>query len=99
YMHEDALIDPYFGEGKNPDNYAKPVQILAPRCAALGMKFYTGTMFPKEYRNQIFIAEHGSGVADARVTLVRLDGNKAVAYEPFVTGWKHEGRNWGRPTD
>jgi len=99
YIHEDDLVDPYFGVGKNLDGFTKPAQVLAPRCAALGMRFYTGTMFPAEYKNQIFIAEHGSGTADARVTLVRLDGNKAVSYEPFATGWKQEGRNWGRPTD
>ena len=37
-----------------------PVQNLDPHVAALGMRFYTGTMFPEAYRQQIFIAEHGS---------------------------------------
>ena len=25
-----------------------------------GMRFYSGSMFPEEYRNSIFIAMHGS---------------------------------------
>jgi glucose/arabinose dehydrogenase len=99
YVHEDDLVDPYFGQGKDLKNFTKPAQVLAPRCAALGMRFYTGKMFPAEYHNQIFIAEHGSGTAPARVTLVRLDGNKATAYETFAEGWLQDGRNWGRPTD
>ncbi len=33
---------------------------LGPHVASLGIRFYTGDMFPSEYKNQIFIAEHGS---------------------------------------
>jgi len=100
YVHEAALMDPYFGIGRKAEDYEVPVQVLGPHVAALGMRFYTGAMFPKEYRNQVFIAEHGSGNKVAgRVTLVRLDGNKAVSYEPFAEGWLQDGRNWGRPTD
>jgi glucose/arabinose dehydrogenase len=67
------------------------------------MRFYTGTMFPAEYRNQIFIAEHGSWnrskKSGYRVTLVRVQGSKAVAYEPFATGWLQNESPWGRPSD
>jgi glucose/arabinose dehydrogenase len=68
------------------------------------MRFYTGTQFPATYRNQIFIAEHGSWnrskKAGYRVTLVKLDekGN-AVSYEPFAEGWLQGERAWGRPAD
>lgn len=71
--------------------------------AALGMRFYTGQMFPEEYRNQVFIAEHGSWNRTVpigyRITLVRLDGEKAVSYEVFAAGWLREGDAWGRPVD
>ena len=70
---------------------------------ALGLKFYTGTQFPEAYRNQIFIPEHGSWNrkerAGYRVTLVRLDGNKATSYEPFITGWNQPDGVLGRPAD
>ncbi|HYN22547.1 MAG TPA: hypothetical protein VE078_16425, partial [Thermoanaerobaculia bacterium] len=63
-----------------------------------------GSMFPSEYRNRIFIAEHGSWNRDEpigyRVTMVRLEGNRAVAYETFAEGWlRKDGEAWGRPAD
>jgi glucose/arabinose dehydrogenase len=33
---------------------------LAPHVAALGIKFYRGNMFPKSYKNNALIAEHGN---------------------------------------
>jgi glucose/arabinose dehydrogenase len=68
------------------------------------MRFYTGTRFPAEYRNQVFIAEHGSWNRSQkigyRVTLVRLDPNgKALSYEPFAEGWLQGQQAWGRPAD
>jgi len=63
--------------------------------------FYTGDQFPARYRNQIFIAEHGSWnrsrKSGYRITLVRLDGNRVVSYEPFAQGWLQDQDNWGRP--
>ena len=60
-------------------------------------------MFPEEYRGQVFIAEHGSWNRSKkigyRVTLVRLDGNEAVSYEPFASGWLQGQRASGRPVD
>jgi len=68
------------------------------------MRFYTGTQFPPAYRNQVFIAEHGSwnrsGKIGYRVTMVTLDANgKATAYEPFAQGWLQGEQAWGRPAD
>jgi glucose/arabinose dehydrogenase len=76
---------------------------LGPHVASLGMRFYTGSMFPAEYRNQIFIAEHGSWNRSKpigyRVTLVRLKGGRAASYETFAQGWLKGGSAWGRPVD
>ena len=62
--------------------------------------FYTGAMFPKQYQNQFFVAEHGSWnrseKAGYRVMLGRLTGEKGQ-YEPFVTGWLQGESAWGRP--
>jgi glucose/arabinose dehydrogenase len=67
------------------------------------MKFYTGRMFPAQYRHQIFIAEHGSWNRTApigyRISLVRLEANQAVEYSVFAQGWLRQGRAWGRPVD
>jgi len=89
------------------------VQKLGPHVAAIGMRFYTGRMVPPEYRNQIFIAEHGSWNRSApigyRVMLVKLEGTRAVSYTPFAEGWLRGTRRssgdttigdaWGRPAD
>jgi len=103
FFHGGDIKDPEFGEGKNPDDYIKPVQKLGPHVAALGMRFYTGQMFPAEYRNQVFIAEHGSWNRSERigyrVMLVKLNGNTAVSYEPFAEGWLQGNNVTGRPVD
>ncbi|HOB74291.1 MAG TPA: sorbosone dehydrogenase family protein [Phycisphaerae bacterium] len=95
--------DPEFGRGKDCSQFTPPVLELPAHVAALGMRFYTGKMFPKEFQNQIFIAEHGSWNRTVpvgyRVTLVRLEGNRAVRYEPFATGWLQGREAWGRPVD
>jgi glucose/arabinose dehydrogenase len=103
FFHGNDIKDPEYAEGKKPTDYVRPVQTLGPHVAALGMRFYTGTMFPEDYRNQIFIAERGSWNRSEkigyRVTLVRLEGNKAVSYEPFAEGWLQGESVSGRPVD
>jgi glucose/arabinose dehydrogenase len=107
YCHGGDLLDPDFGEGRTCTDYTPPAQNLGPHVASLGLRFYTGEMFPEEYRNQIFIAEHGSwnrspeaGHTGHRLTLVRLEGSEAVSYEPFAEGWlQSDNTAWGRPVD
>jgi glucose/arabinose dehydrogenase len=103
HCHGGTISDPEFGARRQCSEFTPPVQDLGPHVAALGMRFYTGTMFPAAYRNQIFIAEHGSWNRSTpvgyRVTLVRLDDNRGVSYEPFAEGWLQDGRAWGRPVD
>ncbi|MFZ4537098.1 PQQ-dependent sugar dehydrogenase [Propionivibrio sp.] len=103
YCHGGGLPDPDFGAKHTCEEFAAPAQKLGPHVAALGMRFYTGTLFPPEYRNQIFIAEHGSWNRSKkigyRITLVRLQGSKAVAYETFASGWLQGETAWGRPAD
>ncbi len=105
YCHQGNLLDDEFGAGRSCDDYTAPAQNLGPHVAALGMRFYTGDMFPAEYKNQIFIAEHGSwnrtDKIGYRTSLVRLEGNKAISYETFASGWlKNDGETvWGRPVD
>jgi glucose/arabinose dehydrogenase len=103
YCHGGTIADPEFGRKRACNEFTAPAQNLGPHVAALGMRFYTGAQFPAAYRNQIFIAEHGSWNRSKkigyRITLVRLEGNKAVAYEPFATGWLQGEKAWGRPVD
>jgi glucose/arabinose dehydrogenase len=103
YCHAGTILDQDFGAGRTCAAYAPPERTLGAHVAALGMRFYTGTMFPPEYRGQIFIAEHGSWnrvlPVGYRIMLVRLAGGHAVSYEPFVKGWLRGGTAWGRPVD
>lgn len=100
YCHGGDISDPKFDEHACSE-FTPPVQKLGPHVAALGVKFYTGDMFPAAYKNQILIAEHGSWNRDTpigyRIMMVKLDGNKAVSYEPFAEGWLENGKAWGRP--
>jgi len=103
YCHAGEILDPEFGSGKDCGDYTPPAQKLGPHVAPLGLEFYSGDMFPAEYRGQIFIAEHGSWNRSKkigyRITLVRLEGGRAVSYEPFADGWLQNESVSGRPVD
>jgi glucose/arabinose dehydrogenase len=103
YCHGGTIADPEFGKVRSCAEFVKPAQNLGPHVAALGLRFYTGSMFPAQYRNQLFIAEHGSWNRSKkigyRVMLVKLDGDRVTGYEPFAEGWKQGEDAWGRPVD
>jgi len=104
YCHGGDIPDPEFGAQHACKEFVPPAQKLGPHVASLGMRFYTGAQFPPAYRNQIFIAEHGSWNRSQkigyRVTLVELDdARKPVKYSPFAEGWLQGDRVWGRPAD
>ena len=103
FCHGGDLPDPEFGNDRSCEGFVAPARDLGPHVASLGMRFYTGKMFPEPYHGQIFIAEHGSWnrlrKTGYRVTLVRLQGNKAVSYEVFAGGWEKANSRWGRPAD
>ncbi len=104
YCHAGTIPDPDYGKKRACSEFAKPAQLLGAHVAPLGMRFYTGTQFPAAYRNQIFIAEHGSWNRSRkvgyRVTLVRLDAQRRpIGYEPFATGWLQGEETRGRPAD
>ena len=105
YCHGGYVRDPEHGTKRTCGDLRPPARRLDAHAAALGMRFYSGTMFPSEYREQIFVAEHGSWnrskKSGYRVVLVRLEDDKAVAYEPFISGWLDKASDipWGRPVD
>ncbi|PST84007.1 sorbosone dehydrogenase [Pedobacter yulinensis] len=103
YFHQGTIPDPDFAKGKNASDYIPPVANLHPHGAALGMKFYTGSMFPEAYKNQIILAEHGSWNRSKpigyQLSLVKLNGNKLAEYATFASGWLKNGKAWGRPVD
>lgn len=101
--HGRAVRDPEFGRAGACESQVPPAAELGAHVAALGMRFYTGDMFPEEYRGDLFHAEHGSWNRSSkvgyRVMRTRLDGGRVEAVEPFATGWLRGQREWGRPVD
>lgn len=106
YCHGGAIPDPEFSAAGRCEDAVPPARALGPHVAPLGMKFYTGRMFPREYRDQIFIAEHGSwnrsreaGKTGHGVAVVRLNDGQAVSYETFMDGFLDGDEARGRPVD
>jgi glucose/arabinose dehydrogenase len=103
HCHGDALPDPDHNAGRPCREFTPPARLLDPHVAALGMRFYTGRMFPERYWGGIFIAEHGSWNRSTpigyRVAFVAVEGSRAASYEPFATGWLRGGVAAGRPAD
>jgi glucose/arabinose dehydrogenase len=103
YCHQGDTPDPEFGARRACSEFVPPVLKQGGHVAPDGLKFYTGTMFPAEYRNRILIAQHGSWnrsrKSGYRVVMVTVADGKAVRQEPFVEGWLDDERHWGRPVD
>jgi glucose/arabinose dehydrogenase len=103
YCHGGDIPDPKYGAKRDCSKVVPPVAKFEAHVAVLGMRFYTGKMFPAEYHNSIFIAEHGSwnrrNKIGYRLRLVRIKNNKVVKQEVFAEGWLEEDKIWGRPAD
>jgi len=105
YCHEGSVKDPEFGDKRPCSDFSPPADKLGPHVAPLGLKFYNGAMFPGSYKNQIFVAEHGSWDRSKKsghnVSLVRFNNNKVAGHEVFASGWLNDATQkvWGRPVD
>lgn len=107
YCHQGDVLDPEYGKNRSCDQFTPPALNLGAHMAPLGMKFYTGNMFPAEYKNSMLIAQKGSWNRDPKqgYNLIRVtvaaDG-KATSH-PFIDGFLENDRGdppmWGRPTD
>src|SRR5712672_1130690 len=104
YCLQGNIVDPEFGWGKSCADYTAPVGLLGPHAAALGMRFYTGSMFPKAYKNAIIIARHGSWNRSNKiggdVVVVKLNKDGTMkSMEPLITGFLEDNKYIGRPVD
>lgn len=91
YCHQGDVADPDFGSKRPCSDFVPPVQFMGPHVAAIGMRFYTGSMFPAEYRNAAIIAQHGSWNRSEpigyRLMVAKTDGREVSSFEPLVTGF------------
>src|SRR6185295_19266539 len=60
FCHQGTIADPEFGWGKKCSDFAQPALLLGAHAGSLGMRFYTGKMFPAKYHGAMFVARHGS---------------------------------------
>jgi glucose/arabinose dehydrogenase len=91
YCHQGDVTDPQFGAKRACSTTEPPVQKLGAHVAAIGLRFYTGNMFPASYKNAAIIAQHGSWnrstASGYRVMVARTDGRRVTAYESLVDGF------------
>lgn len=105
YCHAGTVKDPEFGDKRDCSAFVPPVATLGPHVAPLGLKFYTGDAFPRQFRNGIFIARHGSWNRSKKVgydvLMVKVNEDRSLEKEVFATGWLDEESQeaWGRPVD
>jgi len=103
YCHQGDTPDPDYGGRRNCSEFAPPALKQGGHVAPDGLRFYTGGMFPPEYRNRIFIAQHGSWnrtrKSGYRVISVALKENRVDRVEVFAEGWMRNEQALGRPVD
>jgi glucose/arabinose dehydrogenase len=104
YCHAGSVPDPDVKKADPCGGVTKPVALMGPHAAVMGVLFYTGNMFPQEYRNVALVARKGSWNRTQKygydVVAVRAnpDGTNAQV-TPFITGFMDPSTQafWGRP--
>jgi glucose/arabinose dehydrogenase len=107
YCHQGDTPDPQFGKNRNCAEFTPPKLKLGGHVAPLGIRFYTGNMFPAVYKNNALIAQHGSWNRTVKqgynVVRVNVDAKGKLKTEPFLEGFltdeKADPPMWGRPVD
>ncbi len=102
YCHQGSIPDTEFGWGKSCSDYTKPAALLGPHAGTLGVKFYTGTMFPAAYQGAMFVARHGPWNRTQKysdVLVAKPDGKGGATYETFLSGFVQNNEYVGRPVD
>ncbi len=104
FCHAGNIADPELAADKQCSEFTAPEWKFKAHMAPLGLRFYTGTQFPQRFRNQLFVAQHGSWNRSKphgyRIALVKFRQGKPVSEQAFISGWlTKDGKVLGRPTD
>ena len=99
YCHQGDIPDPKYAMGHKCSEFTPPAMNVGPHMAPLGMNFYTGNNFPAEFKNNIFLSEHGGWNQFWHLRIVRIqtdpDG-KNISQEPFAWGWIKDKETWSK---
>ena len=104
YCYQGNIPDPEFGWGHSCSEFVPPILLTGPHSAGLGLRFYTGSMYPAKYKNAIFLARHGSWNrtkkfgGDILVVYLNKDGT-VKSSEVFLSGFLQNNNYIGRPVD
>ncbi len=104
YCHAGTIADPQFGGKKPCSQFTPPVWKYKAHIAPLGMRFYTGSQFPEQYRQQLFVAQHGSWNRSTpqgyQISLINFKDGAPSNEQTFISGWlAADGEALGRPVD
>ena len=104
YRYGKSLVDDTYKTTMTDADFTPAELEMPAHTAALGIRFYSGASFPAEYKNQLFIAHHGSWNRDPpqgyRIGLAHIKDGHATGYEVFASGWlTRDHKYWGRPVD
>jgi glucose/arabinose dehydrogenase len=104
YCHGGDIPDPDYGKKKKCSQFNKPEWKFKAHMAPLGMRFYRGQKFPENYRQQLFVAQHGSWNRSTphgyRIALLKFKQGKVISEQVFAEGWLgKDGKAIGRPVD
>ena len=104
YCHQGNLPDNLITKANACQGVEQPVALMGPHVATMGIKFYTGNMFPPEYKNAALIARKGSWNRNQKVgfdvVMVKAGNDgKNPKITPFITGFMNPADQsfWGRP--
>ncbi len=104
YCHANGIPDPDIKRANACAGVIMPAALTGPHSAGLGIRFYTGNMFPSAYKNVAFIARHGSWNREKKygydVVIARTNANGTAKIEPFMQGLLDDKTNqfFGRPS-
>ncbi len=105
YCHANGVADKDIKKANACDGVTLPATTMGPHAAAMGVHFYTGNMFPAEYKNVMFVARKGSWNRTKKfgydVVTVRTDADgRSPKITPFMTGFLDPAKDEfsGRPT-
>lgn len=103
YCYGDKIPDPDYDDPKRCADTIAPVVEIQAHSAPLGLTFYDGSMFPEDFKGDLFVAYHGSWNRTVptgyKVVRVRIKDGKPVEVQDFAAGWLKGNERSGRPVD